>query len=476
MANQLIGAVTRIIKEIRNYAGSLSFFLGSIARKFSISNRPSGSVSSSGLITRLWNFRRTYAGSLLSSSAISVIANRFVSYGGDLSFSGIVSGLLGALSYLAEGAMSLSGTIGRWLESARVYAGSLLLSGTLSREGILFRIYAGSISFIGSIYRNLELKRVYEGLISFSGSVSGAIIRQYNVTVQGFLDATIRPLIEHSISFVGVVRPSALLNRLYLFGQATWRRAKILASVLSPYGLVSRILTSWRSLSGSISFSGIITGIKGGIEGWAGYPVGAISFIGSIIQIDFFRTLIKTSSSALYFTGIVSNLLRYRVRNYSGVLNFTGLISSVLESGFIQKHFYRTYAGLISFLGIATGILIRFRIVSGGLSFVGSAIRSGTIFLRNISGSISFYSDLTWRKTGAALDLAYSNAGQISFSATVSRILNRLSYAVNGALAFAGSALATLAGPINLSSSLAMAGNCSAEKVIEVLYLGIRNE
>jgi hypothetical protein len=480
------GSYSRAINKLtRVYAGAVSSS-ASISRLINKLTRTYSSILSfAGTITKQPNRPKTYSGTLSLSGAYTRLINNLTrAYSSALSSAGSTAGVLaeGAQQFYTDtraGALSLAGAISRLINRlTRTYAGVLSSSGSISRLiNKLTRTYSGSIASSGSYTRLINnLTRAYSGVLSFSGVAVGIIKQYYTNTKSGVLSfaGTISGLkiTEYGTRRLGFLSSQGLVTIIRVIkylSNHTVSNFTLVGSVTGSYGVadlfaifkdgvvnltgaISRKFSISRGLSSAISF----VGFTYNNISHRGYTIsGALSSVGSIIEVVIISTYTIIKNRTVSLTGSLTKRFPLRTRTKSGVLSFTKYVTWQWNpwSG-VER--WRTFDGAISFAGsLGTLVYGWVKSASGTIVATGSYLRTIAVSTAK-AGSISFYGYFTWtyHAAGVVLDEARTTLGTLVMSGVSSFMVPR----------------------VTPSGTLAMSGVVSyGEKTIEVLYYGPPN-
>jgi hypothetical protein len=255
-------------------------------------------------------------------------------------------------------------------------------------------------------------------------------------------------------SFVATLTASGTVAGVKGSGPKTWSGA----GTLSSSGVLARIAQRWRSLVATLTTSGTVTRVKQ--KPWSGS--GVLTSSGALTRI---AQRWRSFSGSLTFTGNIDNGRSGGVP--AGSITPSGIVRRILKIG-------RTLTGTLS----PVGDLTAFKKLTPGrgiLSFAGTALsRVGGVLITSYSavgvltcagvvsylkrkassfqGVVSFAGFVVGRKTGVAMNYAYSASGNLNISGGS---FKNLYFAKAGVLTFSGVAL--------------------GEKCIEILYYGVAN-
>jgi hypothetical protein len=186
----------------------------------------------------------------------------------------------------------------------------------------------------------------------------------------------------------------------------TMRTFRALTGTLSFSGLVTLSKTFVRTLTGALSFSGAMTKQTGKSL------AGTLSFIGTLTN--------RTSRALAATLSFVGSTTKRTSRALTGTLSFSGLLN-------ISKTFVRTLTGTLSFNGAMTKQTNR--TLTGALSFVGAMTKRTS---RALSGALSF-AGTTFKQTARTLTGTLSFSGLLNISKTFVRTLTA-TLSFNGAM------------------------------------------
>jgi hypothetical protein len=228
------------------------------------------------------------------------------------------------------------------------------------------------------------------GLLSASETGTAGFIR-LRVTVSGTL---FEQDLTGGLSFSGSFSKrgdKSLTGGLSFSGAFSKKTEKSLTGALSFVGALSKSI--FRSLTGSLSFSGSLGASRVILK----ELTGSLSFSGSLVKQGG-----KSLTGSLSFSGAISKQTN---KALAGALSFVGslfkrtdkvLAGALSFSGSLSKRVDKVLAGGLSFVGDIskrTG-----KALTGALSFAGEVageiVPSGTLYFKELAGSLSFSGSL----------------------------------------------------------------------------------
>lgn len=338
---------------------------------------------------------------------------------------------------------------GRWDGATVSVYESGVLRGTIARGA--FTTSANTIRIGGNADNS-------EGLVPGSywdGGIGNFTLFDYDVGHLGTLSLSnnpwqiFRPLKRRIfVASAGGVFSQSVDGTLSFFGTSIKRISKINAGSITPIGSAAK--NTGRIISGTLSFSGIISTLKSFFRAFIGslsfsaQPVkltskshsGVLSFSGIVRKITW-----RILSGAVGFSSSVTSIKAY-LRSVSGSMSFSGAIQkapgksingAISFSGASQKAINKFTAGALSFSGVIMKSINK--LFLGVISFAGS-VSSIKAYLRSLAGSLSFSGQAKKSTSKIAL-------GALAFSSSLSKITAKILF---GAVSFASTLTALISG------------------------------
>jgi hypothetical protein len=379
-------------------------------------------------------------------------------------------GLSGSYSYsvpirrrIYSGVLSFAGYVNKTIRKILYTTNVVSFTGVVSRTiGGISVAVSGGMSFVGQIISRF-FRQTYDGTLTFTGWVTNKWTRIRHLRFTGYIS---------SIRIIKYLSNQAVSNLTFigtaLGSFSSWNPLDVVIdSVASFTGTIRRLIqVSYKTASGVASFVGTVYNSTAGRA--ASYS-GAVSFAGSIIDIFVVTFYTRVKNRTVSFAGTIRRAIASLSRKPTGNLSFTKDLTWSW-SGFIVVIRYRTITGAITHTGEYLYSLIRQRIKAGDLSPSGTVSRSSVRITRSILGTLSISGILDYIHKGAGM--AYN---EVIFSGAVTRVI-QITKSYTGSLGFSGRVNRHF--PIETigsgESAVKFSGIANAEKIIEVMYYGVR--
>lgn len=324
------------------------------------------SLAFQGLLDTSGDLTMYLVGAMSPSGGISKLASRLIESSMDF-----VSMLTKRMWVGVSGALNLEGAIGSIKSILVLLSGVLSSSGRISKG--MYKAIEGAVDFVSSTYK------------SMLSLLSGSLLPESTI------DRVTSKITQAALSFagsIGVVRIilASIASELGLDGSISRLPIKYLTGILSSDGKAQRLVSVLRS--GALSLYGVVgTGAEIIVV-----LFGAMTPSGSLV-----KTISRIISGTVSYAGILGFLTNKRV---SGIVSPVGdrikvvarMISSTLD--FISQ--LDTSGVLSVFLSGGLALsgavdLLRVKLLSSGLSFVGS---SGRAISKALAGVVGFFGSL----------------------------------------------------------------------------------
>lgn len=431
----LLGGFYRNIVTRKTVQGAL--YLSGVGRRFS--------QFLTGGLTRSIQVTKTKSGQLDMTGRL--IIEIILDFLGSLTPSGLYTRLL-SVRRLKSGSISSSGLVTRARSWFKTKSGILNITGALGKKRLFPRLYSGVLSFAGTV-AGVVARAFYEelrtGILSFAGIVrrgqnketSGSIFGTSGETTDYSFDKTEPFEFEDDSGFdwsgdtsigrvtkwlsllrlmVGSITPSGILTRRI-------NVARTVAGTYTPTGLIrSRIIQVAKANYGSLDFSGSQTTssvweflygtLTHVMSNRSRTPAGELSMSGFLdfVTIGIF---LKLYEGTLTLTGEISRTFSV-TKSYASILSLSGLSARVLG-------LLRTYSGTLTSEGVVSWVrAAREYLASGVLSFAGAASRS-SILERAKQGVLDFAGNVL----AAYGYLTFAEGtGELGIAGAVSRVIS----------------------------------------------------
>jgi hypothetical protein len=402
MANELQGAVSRLLALIRILSRGVSF-AGAVTRRGGdiFARLRDGGLSLAGAVQRTGGdlFSRTISSTV---SISGVIANKAITKtkAGILSLEGAYDYVVSEAQQLYDGAASsavdLAGAVSNAYTLARTYAGAISLDNLLSRAMELSRLRQGAMAIAGAISRLIDITHRKTGALSLSGALTWY---SYEFT----------PLLQGVLSFASRV----------------WRETPL-------YGFVYRQVEAYRASGAGLSLEGSISYLLGEVSDYTFYK--ALTFSGSVSTYLVARTRLQTGR-IVSMGGGVPRLLKEFGRTKAGILVSSGrsirtnaklshLYAGALNlAGEVYRATRLTYSGSLELIGsVSRSAKDSVYTASSAMTLAGSALRSSVI-ARSKSAAMTFSGLLEGVKT-SIVDYFYRGyEGSLTLTGGIERLI-----------------------------------------------------
>ena len=249
----LSGALSTLITYTKSLAGTLNLS-GAVASVYKYSKSIAGTLSLSGLVGR--TIKLAEAGTLTSSGSLSGVKGIFKSLAGTLNLSGALASIKKSFVSLA-GSLTSSGALGVLVKID--LAGALTSSGALGRK--ITKSLAGTLTSAGALA--LKIKIALAGSLTSSGAMSllWRIIGAKAVSVDSFLTINTFHLSKFVAEFTGIITKIRVYSsasgdvKVAIYSDVGGEPSSLLAVVNTPTAVVA----GWNTIAISNTSIGLGT-------------------------------------------------------------------------------------------------------------------------------------------------------------------------------------------------------------------------